>query len=79
MADTLILLRRNTPPEGSPTQSVDVLANRWPDYWLWSVQGIDVTYSDAEVQAYLDTQVDVVIAAILAEIACQVYGAFRSD
>lgn len=66
MADSLILLQRNPIPEGSPTQSVDVLAHKDQGnlYWVWTVQGIDITDTDNQVQNYLDTQVATVIAEI---------------
>lgn len=67
MADSLILIQRNTIPEGSSTQSVDVLAHKDQGnlYWIWTVQNIQVSQTDGQVQTYLNTQV----AAVLAEIA----------
>src|SRR5690242_8518776 len=68
MADSLILIQRNTIPEGSSTQSVDVLAHKDQGnlYWVWTVQGIQVSQNDNQVQAYLDTQVVTVLAEIAA-------------
>ncbi len=68
MADSLILLQRNAIPEGSATQTVDVLAHKDQGnlYWVWTVQGIQVSQNDNQVQAYLDTQVATVLAAISA-------------
>jgi hypothetical protein len=66
MTDSVLLVQRNTPSEGSLTQSADVLANHGSDYYLWSVGGITVSDTDTQVQTYLNSQVSVVITAILA-------------
>jgi hypothetical protein len=65
--DSLILIQRNTSPDGI-TQSVDVLANDQPsnNYYVWTVQGIQVSQTNAQVQTTLDGMVADVIAAILA-------------
>lgn len=70
MADSVILVRRNTPPEGFTTESVDVLANKQAapnaGYYLWTVQGILVSQTDAQVQTTLNGMVATVITAIVA-------------
>lgn len=63
MANSVILLQRNASPDGV-IQSVDVLVNRPPDWWLWSVQGVDATLSDSQVQNFLDGQISTILAQI---------------
>lgn len=64
--DSVLLVQRNTPPDGSLTQTVDVLANHGTDWYLWSVRNVDITLTDTQVQAYLDSIVADVIQEILA-------------